>query len=75
MTQQKLLNLWQRAFTQIALYAAVDAQRVFELAETMDPMLEFLDDPDADQRIADLLDSYCRRYPDGSAYLKDALRQ
>ena len=75
MTQEKLLNLWQRAFTQLALFAAVDAQRVFDLAETMDPMLEILEYPDADQRIADLLDSYCRRYPDGSAYLREALRQ
>lgn len=72
--EQRLLKLWQRAFTQIALYAAVDAQRVFELAETMDPMLEILDEPDAEERIAELLEDYCRRYPDGSAFLREALK-
>jgi len=69
----KLLLLWQRAFTQISLYAAVDAQRVFELADSMEPMLDALHEPDAEERIQELLDSYCRRYPDGSSYLKQAL--
>ena len=73
MDHHKLLLLWQRAFTQISLYAAVDAQRVFELAECMDPMLDVLDEPDAQERIQELLDSYCRRYPEGSNYLKEAL--
>lgn len=72
-TRAQLLELWRRAFAQIALQAAVDAQRVFDLAETMEPMRDWRTLDDGAERIHEALEAYLRRYPDGSDYLREAL--
>ena len=73
MPPERLLELYRRAFVQIQLLAAIDAHRVFELAETMEPMQDWLAQPDAEERILGQLETYCRRYPEGANFLRDAL--
>lgn len=73
MNKDQLLELYRRAFAQIALQAAVDAQRVFDLAETMEPMVSYLDEADGWQRCREQLETYCRHYPDGADYLRETL--
>lgn len=70
MTDRELLELWARGLRQMALQAAVDPQRVFELAETLEPMLLDLQEPDAEERIQERLDQFAARYPDGADYLR-----
>ena len=72
--KDRLLELSRRSFAQIALLAAVDAQRVFELAETVEPMLFWLEEPDALERMQERLETYLKRYPDGGDYLREVLR-
>src|ERR1700678_3267890 len=70
---ERLLELHRRAFVQIQLLAAIDAQRVFELAETLEPTPEWLHLADGEERIREQLESYCRRYPEGADFLREAL--
>jgi len=70
LSPERLLGLWARGLRQIALQAAVNPQRVFDLAETLEPMLDELNCP---ERVFERLRSYTEQYPDGADYLWEAL--
>lgn len=72
--ERRLLLLFHRAFTQVALLAVCDPQRVFELADTLEPMALETGRADACERWSERLESYLRRYPEGADWLREPLR-
>ena len=72
--ERRMLLLLHRGLTQIALLAVSDPQRVFELADTLEPMPLECAHPDAEARWLDRLESYLRRYPEGAEWLREPLK-
>lgn len=71
--ERQLILLFHRAITQIALLAVTDPQRVFELADTLEPMAAECAREDAVEGWRERLETYLSRYPDGADWLREPL--
>jgi hypothetical protein len=71
--EQAVLEVWQRALTQISLLALTHPERAQRLAEVLGPAWDWRDLPDATARLRERLEELARLYPDGAGWLSEGL--